>query len=300
MRGIRGFNITKALSAYPSGRSPPLRRTFITPTANHPFVRIQRSCVQPSLTRFFSNLDSGRDRELSPNHATSSGEGAETQGPEKVSQPLTSDHGHDADTNQDEKSRAQLLIGPPDHKSTKKSGTHGPGSGHKLFDGSAIGSATKHYTEEINRAYSELEKNLMQRINESNQRRFRIILLSTVLFITWVVAVFGTRIRKMLSDQTAGLAKETLENESLKVQTQELAMAVVNTVLNDKEVTAHAASFLREASVVPETQQALLQLTLHVLQHPDTLHEATTLAKKLITVLAKDKVGVIWMCCIVL
>jgi hypothetical protein len=163
---------------------------------------------------------------------------------------------------------------------------------HKLFDGSAIGSATMHYTHEINRVYSELEKNLMQRINESNQRRFRIILLSTVLFITWIGAVFGTRIRKMLSDQTAGLAKETLENESLKVQTQELAMAVVNTVLNDKEVTAHAASFLREASVVPETQQALLQLTLHVLQHPDTLEEATTLAKKLITVLAKDKVRV--------
>ena len=93
----------------------------------------------------------------------------------------------------------------------------------------------------------------------------------------------------MLSDQTADLAKETLENESLKVQTQELAMAVVNTVLNDKEVTAHAASFLREASVVPETQQALLQLTLYVLQHPDSLKHFTALTKKLISVLAEDK-----------
>ena len=67
-------------------------------------------------------------------------------------------------------------------------------------------------------------------------------------------------------------------------------MAVVQTVLNDKEVTAHAASFLREASVVPETQQALLELTLHVLQHPDTLNEVAVLVKKLLDVLGNDPV----------
>ena len=159
--------------------------------------------------------------------------------------------------------------------------------------GSAV-NATKqqavNYTHEINRVYAEVEHDLMRRINEGNRRRFRLGLLSTLLFIVWVVSVFGAQIRKMLSDQTAGLAKETLENESLKVQTQELAMAVVQTVLNDKEVTAHAASFLREASVVPETQQALLALTLHVLQHPDSLKEFSILVKKLIEVVANDKV----------
>jgi hypothetical protein len=110
----------------------------------------------------------------------------------------------------------------------------------------SIGVATKQYTHEFNRAYSELEKNMMKRINESNQRRFRLGLASTVALLIWVSVVFGTRLRKILTDQTAGLAKETLENESLKVQTQELAMAVVQTVLNDKEVTAHAAAFLKE------------------------------------------------------
>lgn len=159
--------------------------------------------------------------------------------------------------------------------------------------GSAV-NATKqqavNYTHEINRAYAEIEHDMMRRINEVNQRRFRLVLLSTVLFVVWVVSAFGETIRKMLSDQTAGLAKETLENESLKVQTQELAMAVVQTVLNDKDVTAHAASFLREASVVPETQEALLALTLHVLQHPDSLKEFSILVKKLIEVVANDKV----------
>ena len=161
--------------------------------------------------------------------------------------------------------------------------------------GSAV-NATKqqavNYTHEINKAYAEVEHNMMLRINENNQRRFRLVSLTSILFIVWVVAVFGEKIRKMLSDSTAGLAKETLENESLKVQTQELAMAVVQTVLNDKEVTAHAASFLREASVVPETQLALLALTLHVLQHPDSLREFSILVKKLIAVVDTDKVPV--------
>jgi hypothetical protein len=145
------------------------------------------------------------------------------------------------------------------------------------------------YTHEINKAYADIERNIMKRINSSNQRSFRIILVSTIVAVTWIAVVFGGKIRKMLSEQTADLAKETLENESLKIQTQELAMAVVNTILNDKEVTAHAASFLREASVVKETQQALLQLTLYVLQHPDSLAQLTALSKKLIGMLAEDK-----------
>ncbi len=110
------------------------------------------------------------------------------------------------------------------------------------------------------------------------------------MFLLWIVAVFGDRIRKSLTDQTAGLAKETLENESLKIQTQELAMAVVQTILNDKEITAHAAAFLKEASVAPETQQALLELTVHILQHEDSLVQLTALAKNLIGNLSGDQV----------
>lgn len=139
--------------------------------------------------------------------------------------------------------------------------------------------------------YEDFEKNVMQGIHEKNQRRFRIKLLATVLFLAWVTAVFGSEMRKYFTEQTAGLAKETLENESLKIQTQELATAVVQTILEDKEITNHAATFLKEASTAPETQQALLKLTLHILQHQETLDELTKLSQKLIKNLANDKVS---------
>ena len=148
--------------------------------------------------------------------------------------------------------------------------------------------ATK-YSQQYTNAYVELERTLMSRIHESNRRRFRLALISTVVFIIWVVAVFGKMIRKALSERTAGLAKETLENESFKVQTEELAVAVVHTVLNDPQVTANAATFLREAAMQPETQQALLRLTVHVLQHEESLAEVAGLLKRLVAQMAKDK-----------
>lgn len=158
-----------------------------------------------------------------------------------------------------------------------------------LTTAEAIALATKHYSHEINRAYGDMERVLMARIQESNIKRFRVILISILLVLFWTVAVFGGNIRKMLTDQTAGLARETLENESLKIQTQELATAVVNTVLNDADVTAHAAHFLREASSAPETQEALLKLTIHVLQHKDSLQEVLILVGKVLGNLCKDK-----------
>jgi cell division protein FtsB len=140
--------------------------------------------------------------------------------------------------------------------------------------------------------YERMEGTMMKSVNESNRRRFRIYFFGSIGVIIIVSYVFGDRIRKAVSDQTADIAKETLENESLKIQTQELAMAVVQTVLNDKEITAHAASFLKEASSAAETQQALLELTLHVLQHPQCFQELMILSQKLINDLSADPVRV--------
>lgn len=130
----------------------------------------------------------------------------------------------------------------------------------------------------------------MERIHESNQRRFRLTLGGVVIGITWFVIVFGERLSNWIRSMTTGLALETLEDKSIKIQTQELAMAVVQTVLNDKQVTAQAAAFLREAAQTPETQEALLKLTLHVLQHRDSVEQLTILSKKVIAELSKDKV----------
>jgi hypothetical protein len=156
--------------------------------------------------------------------------------------------------------------------------------------GSAVShniASTLHFTQHM---YDEFEKNAMRNINYKNQQRFRAYLLGTVLLIAWVSLVFGERMRKYFTEQTAGLAKETLENESLKIQTQELATAVVQTILENKDIASHAAAFLKEASTVPETQQAMLKLTLHILQHKETLDELTKISQKLIKNLANDKV----------
>jgi hypothetical protein len=156
--------------------------------------------------------------------------------------------------------------------------------------GSAVSNniaSTLHFTQHM---YDEFEKNLMRNINYKNQQRFRAYLLGTVLMIAWVTLVFGERMRKYFTEQTAGLAKETLENESLKIQTQELATAVVQTILENKDIASHAAAFLKEASMAPETQQAMLKLTLHILQHKETLDELTKISQKLIKNLANDKV----------
>lgn len=147
-------------------------------------------------------------------------------------------------------------------------------------------SATMHFAEQ---SYEEFEKRLMETVHESNRRRFRLILISTLLILFWIFSVFGERLKRSLSKQTADFAKETLENESLKIQTQELATAVVQTILNDEEISNHAANFLKIASSAPDTQQALLDLTLHILQHQSTLEELQVLAKKLLNDLCNDE-----------
>lgn len=152
-----------------------------------------------------------------------------------------------------------------------------------------IGTATLHATHELNKVYHDLEQQLMSRINESNTKRFRMIVLGTILAIVWIVSVFGKPIRAHVAKGTADLAKETLEDESFKIQTQELARAIVQTILNDKDVTSQAALFLHTASAEPETQQALLALTLHVLQHPDSIIELGKLLGEVIKKLSVDK-----------
>lgn len=164
-----------------------------------------------------------------------------------------------------------------------------PPSDHSLNE-SVKTSTFSSYTQAINHSIGDIEKVLMARIHESNQRRFRIMFFSSAAFVVTFFVIFGEAISKKLRSLTTGLALETLEDKSIKIQTQELAMAVVQTVLNDKDVTAQAASFLREAAQTPETQEALLKLTLHVLQHPDSVKELSLLTKQVIANLADDEV----------
>lgn len=151
--------------------------------------------------------------------------------------------------------------------------------------------STQHaWNQSWNKAYSDMETTIMERIHESNRQRFRIMLFGIPVVTVWLIAVFGGDIKKMLTRQTADIAKETLENKSLQIQTHELATAVVQTVLNDKEVTIRAANFIREAVSTPETRDALLSLINQLLQHPITKTALTSLTKTIIHDLTNDKV----------
>ena len=141
---------------------------------------------------------------------------------------------------------------------------------------------------DFQKTYGLIERNVMRRMNESNRVRFRIGLVASVGSVLWLLIFYGNEIKTGLASLIGGLATETMEDESLKVQTQELASAVVQTILKDSEVTMRAASFLKDAADTPETQQALLKLTWHILQHEETLAQATELGKNLIKEIVKD------------
>lgn len=129
---------------------------------------------------------------------------------------------------------------------------------------------------------------ILRKVKEANTQRFQLVFTVTVTLAIWISAVWGERIKKYFVGETTAIAKQTLGNEAIKMQTQELAMAVVQTVLNDKDITSQAAAFAREVAAVPETRDALLQLTNYVLQHPDSLKEVTKLFKKMIEDLSSD------------
>jgi hypothetical protein len=191
-----------------------------------------------------------------------------------------------------EKSESESAVSETSHEKGAKeerSTSKSPASSTSAAYNAAVEKigSTLHLAEQ---KYVDMEKNIMSRVNEKSTKRFRLYFVGTLAVIIVIPFAFRSHIKQAVTEQTAGIAKETLENESIKIQTQELAMAVVQTVLNDKEITAHAATFLKEASTTPQTQKALLDLTLHVLQHPQTLEETIRLSQKLINRLSADKV----------
>ena len=86
--------------------------------------------------------------------------------------------------------------------------------------------------------------------------------MTSIVAITTIGIIYGEDIRRYSAELVGTLATETMEQESLKVQTKELASAVVQTILNDSEITSKAASFLKTAADTPETQQVTTALLL--------------------------------------
>jgi hypothetical protein len=80
----------------------------------------------------------------------------------------------------------------------------------------------------------------------------------------------------------------TQESETIKIQTQELSNAVVQTLLEDSSVASLATQFLHEATVAPATQEALYSLLMRILAHPQSTEEFSAVASDLVLELAAD------------
>ena len=50
-----------------------------------------------------------------------------------------------------------------------------------------------------------IEETLLQRINASNRRNFRVVLSGIVVSIVLIVVLFGSRIRKKVTNSTADI-----------------------------------------------------------------------------------------------
>mmetsp|Transcript_14808 Transcript_14808/g.21014 ORF Transcript_14808/g.21014 Transcript_14808/m.21014 type:complete len:154 (-) Transcript_14808:250-711(-) len=108
--------------------------------------------------------------------------------------------------------------------------------------------------ENLSERYSDLENKLMAKMKSHNKLRFRTVALGSVLLILWSTNTFGKEIKRFVGGQTAEVARETLRHESIQIQTQELAMAVVNTLLTDSQVLHGTSRFLQIAANDPATK----------------------------------------------
>jgi hypothetical protein len=125
---------------------------------------------------------------------------------------------------------------------------------------------------------------------DKRRRQRRLLFFSAILYFYFLFKMYGQKAKDYITDEFVEVVKIILEKESLKETITSLAVGIIHALLQDAEVAATAAAFLRDAAAVPETQNALVGLTIHVLQHPDTIREFSLLIKNLIDVLVNDKV----------
>ena len=130
--------------------------------------------------------------------------------------------------------------------------------------------------------YREYEQQLMRTLRASNVEQFRVAVTAGALVTVWVVSVFGRQIRRFFSTQTAEVARETLENEELQARTQELAAAVVRTILNDEDILLKLTNFVKRAAGDAVLRGALVDMAVHIVQHEETLAEVKVLGLRLV------------------
>ena len=127
----------------------------------------------------------------------------------------------------------------------KEAGDKGkPGAGAKEGEPAAEKATTQN---QIHTLYGDIESRILARFTSERSDRFRLYVSATLVGTIVIAVLFGPEMKTIFGQKAVEVAQETLENEKLKQHTSDLAMAVVQTLLNDKDVASNASNFLREA-----------------------------------------------------
>jgi len=109
-----------------------------------------------------------------------------------------------------------------------------------------------------------------------------------VAAVVAVVYVFRDSLLGHLGRQTADVASRSLEDGSVQLKAEQVAKAVVHTVLNDHEVLGRAVTFLQSVLVQDSTRQEVMRLLIRVLKDPATLAQVREVALHVVAEVAKD------------
>ncbi|GMH92434.1 hypothetical protein TrST_g1891 [Triparma strigata] len=102
----------------------------------------------------------------------------------------------------------------------------------------------------------------------TSERRRNILALSFTS-LTLFTVLFGKAAYASFNSTSAEIISDVVAHESVSLQTQELAAAVVSHVLNDPEVLGKASKFLQLAAEEEETKKALSSIIGAILRSPE-------------------------------
>ncbi|KAG7381531.1 hypothetical protein PHYPSEUDO_005949 [Phytophthora pseudosyringae] len=102
------------------------------------------------------------------------------------------------------------------------------------------------------------------------------------------LVAFGPELKLGMSKHTAEVASRSLQDETLRDNSRELASQIVQTVLNDPEVLDQASRFLQRLVVMDSTREALKALAIHTLNDPMTRTQVANLTKHTVAALLED------------
>ncbi|KAG4238998.1 hypothetical protein PC116_g12999 [Phytophthora cactorum] len=102
------------------------------------------------------------------------------------------------------------------------------------------------------------------------------------------LVAFGPELKLGMSKHTAEVASRSLQDETLRDNTRDLASQIVQTVLNDPKVLDQASRFLQRLVVMESTREALQALVIHTLNDPMTRTQVADLTKHTVAALLED------------